>query len=92
MTCTNRNVGDITIDAYIRSKNIECSFKKFRWICEMPKVESLDFDSIENLYEEDKDIEIEDIVDDVEIEIVDLDFESESEVSFVGNTSKLDFF
>lgn len=50
MNYTNKAPGSIVVDCRISSKNVERSFKKFRWTPAKPEAETLNLAGISNLY------------------------------------------
>ncbi|WP_297871491.1 FtsK/SpoIIIE domain-containing protein [uncultured Oscillibacter sp.] len=53
MRYTNKAPGSIVVDCRIHSKNVERSFKKFRWLPAQPSADALDLSGVQDLYEED---------------------------------------
>ena len=51
MRYTSKAPGSIVVDCRIHSKNVERSFKKFRWLHAQPSADSLDLSGIQDLYD-----------------------------------------
>ena len=53
MRYTKKAPGSIVVDCHIHSKNVDRSFKKFRWTLAEPEAESLDLSNLFGLYADD---------------------------------------
>ncbi len=50
MNYTSKMPGSIVVDCRIHNKNVECSFKKFRWLPAEPAADTLDLSGLSDLY------------------------------------------